>query len=357
MPVDFNFHPPVRELTLKAVAEAGQFQLPENLDSELAVSAICQADEPVNGGFAFLERLKPGKLIDGLETCAAVLCAATVHQKLMGLGVKAVSVESPRAVFQDVLTALFPDSLGNCPIFADDVDGVIQLENGARVSKTAKIEADVHIGAFAVIGDDVEIGKDTRIGPNSVVARQCKIGRSCDIGDNVSIQYALIGDRVVLASGVRLGQEGFGFVPRHDGLRKMPQLGRVILQDHVEIGANTCVDRGALSDTSIGQGTKIDNLVQIGHNVQIGVSTVIAGHAGLSGSVKVGNFCMLGGRVSVADHLTIGDRVQIAGTSNLMNDIPAGERWGGSPAVPMQEAFRQYAALRKLTAASRKKDK
>ncbi|MEL6202673.1 MAG: UDP-3-O-(3-hydroxymyristoyl)glucosamine N-acyltransferase [Pseudomonadota bacterium] len=356
MPVDFNFHAPVEKLTLGELARAGSFQVPGTLDGKFEVSGICQADEPIRGGFAFIERVKPS-IAKGLSACGAVLCTATDLQKLIELDVPAIAVDNPRAAFQDVLTAFFPESLGICPVFDDEAGGVFQLDNGARISKTANIEPDVQIGAFAVIGDNAEVGSGTKIGPHTVVARRCKIGRDCDIGDNVSIQYALIGDGVVLASGVRIGQEGFGFVPRHDGLRKMPQLGRVILQDHVEIGANTTVDRGALSDTSIGQGTKIDNLVQIGHNVQIGVSTVIAGHAGLSGSVKVGSFCMLGGRVGIADHLTIGDRVQIAGTSNVMNDIPAGERWGGSPAVPMQEAFRQYAALRKLTASYRKKDK
>jgi len=135
---------------------------------------------------------------------------------------------------------------------------------------------------------------------------------------------------------------------REDGLRKVPQRGRVIIQDDVEIGANTAVDRGTLGDTVIGQGTKIDNLVQIAHNVRVGMHTVIAGHCGISGSVTIGSGCMIGGGVGIADQITIGDQVQIAGGSGVMDDIPSGERWGGSPARPAKQALRELLALRKL---------
>ncbi|MGO4833705.1 UDP-3-O-(3-hydroxymyristoyl)glucosamine N-acyltransferase, partial [Rhizobiaceae sp. 2RAB30] len=128
----------------------------------------------------------------------------------------------------------------------------------------------------------------------------------------------------------------------------IPQIGRVIMQNDVEIGANTTVDRGAMGDTVIGEGTKIDNLVQIAHNVRIGRGCVIAGHCGLSGSVTMGDFVMLGGRVGIADHITIGDRVQIAASSGLMHDVPSGERWAGSPARPMREFFKEVAAIRSL---------
>jgi len=354
VPVDFNFHTPTEPLTLTSMAKAGDFSLPDAFRPDKPIDAICQADEPVLGGLTFVDRAKAKKLAAGLADCAAVLCKSSDVDILVAAGIDAIPTDHPKAAFQDALTVLFAKSLGNSPVIADE-ENVTILANGASVSRTAELEEDVHVGRGAVIGDGVQIGRGTRIGANTVVARRCKIGRECDIGDNASIQYAMIGDSVVLAPGVRIGQEGFGFVPRADGLKKMPQLGRVILQDKVEIGSNTTIDRGTLGDTSVGQGTKIDNLVQIGHNVQIGVSTVIAGHVGVSGSSRIGNFCMLGGGVGIADHLTIGDGVQLAAASKLMNDIPAGERWGGVPAVPMQEAIRQYAALRKLTASSKKK--
>src|SRR5690606_21694064 len=145
----------------------------------------------------------------------------------------------------------------------------------------------------------------------------------------------------------QVGQDGFGFLPGPKGLEKNPQIGRVVIQNDVEIGANTTVDRGALSDTIIGEGSKIDNLVQVAHNVKIGRSCVIAGNTGISGSVTIGDMVMLGGRVGIADHITIGDRAQLAAGSGVMHDIPAGERWAGSPAQPRRQALREIAALRK----------
>ncbi|MEO0542549.1 MAG: UDP-3-O-(3-hydroxymyristoyl)glucosamine N-acyltransferase [Pseudomonadota bacterium] len=357
MAVDFSFHTPANRLTLGGFIGSSDVELPDNFAPDAEITALCQPDEAIAGGIVFVEKLKGKDTFAGIADYLAVLCRPKDAEALRDMGAPVVTTHNPREAFQDALIAYFPESLGNSPLFDTQLPDVDKLPNGAIVAKTAVIEENVDFGANVVIGDNVQIGRGTRIGPNTVIARRCKIGRDCDIGDNISIQYSLIGDAVVLSPGVRIGQEGFGFVPRSDGLRKIPQLGRVVLQDQVELGANSAVDRGTLTDTSIGQGTKIDNLVQVAHNVQIGVSTVIAGHAGLAGSAKVGNFCMLGGRVSVGDHVQIGDGAQVAGASSLISDIPAGERWAGSPAVPMHQAYRQYAALLRLTTASKKKEK
>jgi UDP-3-O-[3-hydroxymyristoyl] glucosamine N-acyltransferase len=160
---------------------------------------------------------------------------------------------------------------------------------------------------------------------------------------------ALVGDRVIIHGGVRIGQDGFGYVPGPGGPEKIPQLGRVIIQDNVEIGANTTIDRGAMSDTVIGESTKIDNLVQIGHNVRIGRGCVIAGQCGIAGSVTLADFVMLGGRVGVSDHVTLGTGAQLAASSGVMDNVPAGGIWAGTPAVPIREFFRQIAGLRKMS--------
>jgi UDP-3-O-[3-hydroxymyristoyl] glucosamine N-acyltransferase len=161
---------------------------------------------------------------------------------------------------------------------------------------------------------------------------------------------ALIGDRVVIHPGARIGQDGFGYLPGKSGHLKVPQICRVIVQDDVEIGAGATIDRGASRDTMIGEGTRIDNLVQIAHNVSIGRHCLIAGQAGISGSVTLGDHVMLGGQVGIADHLTIGDGAKIAAAAGVMHDVPAGERWVGAPAKPVREFFREVATLKRLAA-------
>lgn len=233
--------------------------------------------------------------------------------------------------------------------------GQVGISLDARIAASACLESGVTVEAGAIIGENVEIGSGTVVGANTVIGSGCKIGRGCSIGPNVSVLFAYLGNNVIVHSGARLGQDGFGFVAGKTGLEKMPQLGRVIVQDNVEIGANTTIDRGALDDTVIGDGTKIDNLVQIAHNVSIGRHCVITGHCGLSGSVTLGDRVMLGGRTGIADHVTIGDGAQIAAASGVMNDVPAGERWGGVPAQPLRDLFREVAIIRNLVREKREK--
>ncbi|MEL6920815.1 MAG: UDP-3-O-(3-hydroxymyristoyl)glucosamine N-acyltransferase, partial [Pseudomonadota bacterium] len=307
---------------------------------------------------AFSEKLTAKGVPPGTDVLLGVLCKSEDVNAFVEAGVQHVlGTTDPRAAFQDAMTGIFPQSLGNTSTFDRGGPEFDHLPNGARVARTAELEDGVEVAANAVVGDAVRIGRGTRIGENAVIARRCKIGRNCDIGAGCVIQYALVGDRVVLSPGVKIGQEGFGFVPRATGLKKMPQLGRVVIQDDVEIGANSAVDRGTLGDTSIGQGTKLDNFVQVGHNVMIGISTVIAAHTGLSGSCRIGNFCMLGGRVGVADHVNVGDGARVAATSGVMHDIPPGEQWAGAPAQPAIQFFKQMATLRKQTLAAKKNTK
>lgn len=198
-----------------------------------------------------------------------------------------------------------------------------------------------------MLGAGVRIGRGSRIGANTVIGPGVQIGRDCVIGSNVTLGFALIGDRVRLLSGARIGEPGFGAAGSRTGPIDVPQLGRVILQDGVSVGANTCIDRGAYDDTVIGENTKIDNLCMIGHNCVIGRNCLMAAHTGLSGSVTVGDGVMFGGQAGVGDHLAIGEGARVAAGAGVLQDIPPGETWSGYPAKPLRQSLREAIWLAK----------
>jgi UDP-3-O-[3-hydroxymyristoyl] glucosamine N-acyltransferase len=218
------------------------------------------------------------------------------------------------------------------------------------IDPTAEIDDAVEIGPGVVIGPHAEIGSRTRIGPNTVIGRGVAIGRDCEIGSNVSISHAYIGDGVLILPGARIGQPGFGFANAPEGHTKIPQLGRVIVQDRVEIGSSATIDRGALSDTVIGEGSKLDNLVQIGHNVHIGRHTIIVSQCGVSGSTEIGDFVIFGGQVGIADHCKIGSNVRLAGRTAMTTGqvIENGRDYAGVPAKPLMDWIREIYAVAAL---------
>ena len=220
----------------------------------------------------------------------------------------------------------------------------------AGVDPTAKIGKGVEIGPNAVVGPGAEIGDGTRLGPNTVVCRGVTIGRDCEIMGNSVIACAHLGDQVLLLPGVQIGQPGFGFASNAQGHVKIPQLGRVIIQDKVELGACVTVDRGALGDTVIGEGTKIDNLVQIGHNVHIGRHCVIVAQVGVSGSSELGDFVVLGGQVGVSDHCRVGSGARLAGRTAMIigQEVEPGKDYGGVPAKPVKDWIREVHAVAAL---------
>lgn len=222
------------------------------------------------------------------------------------------------------------------------IDPKAVVDPSARVGAGCRIEAGVTIEA------GVEIGEGCRIGANAFIGRGVAIGRGGTIGSGASLMVCIVGKRVVIHPGVRIGQDGFGFVPRREGHVKVPQVGRVLIGDDVEIGANSTIDRGANSDTVIGSGCKIDNLVQIGHNVRLGYGCIVVAQVGISGSTVVGNGVMIGGQAGLAGHLHIGDGARIAAQSGVMRDIPPGETVFGYPAVPSKQYMRQVAILGRL---------
>ena len=221
------------------------------------------------------------------------------------------------------------------------------------VDPTALIEAGAEIEPGAVVGPEAQIGRGSRIAAGAVIGYRTTVGRDCYIGPGVSLTHALVGNRVIIHAGVRIGQDGFGFAMSGRGHLKVPQIGRVIIQDDVEIGANSCIDRGALKDTVIGEGSKIDNLVQIGHNAILGRHCVIVGQTGIAGSAVLEDFVVMGGQSGVVGHVRIGQGAQIAGGSHVIDTVPAGQRLVGTPAVPIRDWTRERRAVQKLAEAAK----
>jgi UDP-3-O-[3-hydroxymyristoyl] glucosamine N-acyltransferase len=286
------------------------------------------------------------RLTDALSATSASACFVTAaHAPALPSAVTPLVVREPQRAFALATAMFYPEAVRPTPVL-----GVRGVSARAFVADDARLEADVTIEAGAVVGAGAEIGSGTVIAPGAVVGAGVRLGRDCFVGPGASVQMALLGNRVRVHAGCAIGQDGFGYVMSPRGHAKVPQIGRVIIQDDVEIGANTTIDRGALGDTIIGEGTKIDNLVQIAHNVVIGRHCVVAGMAGLSGSCTLGDFAALGGRVGLADHRNVGMGARVAAGSGVMHDVPAGETWAGFPAMPAKRYFREVATLARLAA-------
>ena len=216
------------------------------------------------------------------------------------------------------------------------------------IHPTAFIEDGVNLAPGVVIGAGARIGRGSTIGAYTVIGPGVSIGRGCVVGSHVTIGFALVGDRVNILSGAVIGEPGFGVTLGSGKTGDVPQLGRVIIQDNVSIGACSCIDRGAWDDTMIGENTKIDNLVQIAHNVRLGRGCLLAAHTGISGSVVAGDGVQFGGRAGIADHVKIGDRAKVAAAAGVMTDIAPGEMVAGLPAKPVRQHMREVAWLGKM---------
>lgn len=250
----------------------------------------------------------------------------------------------PYRAYAHLLHHFYPESSkGN------DVKSPSSIATTAIVSPSATIGPNCFIDNYAIIGDNVEIGEGCHIGPHTIIEQGVKIGAHGKISSHVTISHALIGQHVNIKSGARIGQKGFGFDMDDQGHVSIPQLGRVMIGDRVEIGSNTTIDRGSNADTEIGHGCRIDNLVQIAHNVTLGENCILVAQVGIAGSSKLGKFVIAAGQVGIAGHLTLGDGVRIAAKSGLMRNVPAGETVAGIPAVPIREHFKQVATLARLT--------
>lgn len=341
------FFSPARRINLNEIAELTGSALDDGARGTLEISGVASAADARLGQICFVDGKSAAALAPRLLS-SAVFCTTEIAAAVPPSVARLITTR-PQQAFALLSRTLYPEAAFPQPLF--DRKGISPQ---AHVAPDAFIEDGAIIEAGAAIGPKATIGAGAVISANAVIGRGCQVGRKTYVGYAASVQSAFIGDRVIIHAGVRIGCDGFGFVAGRAGLEKMPQIGRVIIQDNVEIGANSCIDRGALTDTIIGDGTKIDNLVQIGHGVKIGRSCAIAAATGIGGSATIGDFVMIGGRAGIADHVTIGDGVQLAGGSGVMHDIPAGARWGGSPAQPVKGWLREVAHLREI---SRGKDR
>ena len=329
--------------TLAALRANAEFTLPEGADGASLVHDVAGLAQAGATHLSFFEGARARA--DFLATKAGFcLVKAKVAGEARRTDTVILGCASAGRAFAGIARAFYPEH---------ELD--IRAQSSA-VHPTARVDENVVLAPGVVIGPGAEIGAGSRIGAYSAIGRGVAIGRGCEIGSHVSIGFAYLGDAVLVYPGVVIGTPGFGFSSGADGHIKTPQLGRVIVQDRVEIGANSTIDRGALGDTIIGEGTKIDNLVQIGHNTHMGRHCIMAGQAGLSGSVVLEDFVIVGGMSAITDHVTIGSGARLAGLTGVAHDLEGGRDYGGIPARPIRDWHRETLTLAKLAKANKRKN-
>jgi UDP-3-O-[3-hydroxymyristoyl] glucosamine N-acyltransferase len=333
-----SFFKPRDGVTLSELAQYLGAELPDASKADVIIRSVAPVNRAQAGDLCYVISRKSKA---ELETCeaSAVLCDPALLSAIPP-HIPALVSKNPHAAFAMAGGYLHPSALQPLPAMSDDATGT-----GAVIDPTAKLEAGVVVEPLAIIGANVEIGAGTRIGAGAIIGQGVKIGRNCSIASGASVLCAFLGNHVIIHNGARIGQDGFGYAPGPRGMIKMVQIGRVIIQDNVEIGANATIDRGTMDDTVIGEGTKIDNQVQIGHNVKIGRHCAIVSQVGIAGSTVIGDGVQIGGQAGLNGHITIGSGVQIAAKSGVVQSIPAGERYGGIPARPIKDFLRESAEI------------
>ncbi len=332
-----GFYDRAGPFALSVVAKAAAAEMPGGADANRMIEDVRPLSEAGPSHLSFLDNKKYLSQLAGSTAGACLVEPAFAGR--VGADTIGLVTRAPYRGFALALALFYPQAMRPLvcgPLARHAVDPSAILEDG------------VTIEPGAIVGPQAMIGRGTIVAAGAVVGYRCTIGRDCFIGPTATITHAMVGDRVILHAGVRIGQDGFGFAMGSGGHLKVPQIGRVIIQDDVEIGANSAVDRGALKDTVIGEGTKIDNLVQIGHNVIIGRHCVIVGQCGIAGSAVLDDFVVMGGQAGVAGHIKVGVGARIAGASHAKDDVPAGSRMIGTPAKTLREWAKQELRLKRL---------
>lgn len=313
-----------------------------DVDTSTADSLINSAAPIATAGQGSITFLDNPKFSDALtETKASAVICSEKYLDRVPASVIALIHPKPYEAYGLVLAMMYPTAMRPLP-----VTGETGISPQAYVDGTAHLEDNIIVEANAVIGAGASIGQGCHILAGAVIGREVKIGRNSTIGANASVLCALLGDNVIIHNGTQIGQDGFGFAMGPDGHKKIPQIGRVIIQDNVEIGANCAIDRGANADTIIGEGTKMDNLVHIAHNCVIGRNCLLIGMCGMAGSVTLEDYVVVAAQAGIVGHLTIGTGAQIGGGSGVFNNIPAGEKVMGYPAVSAKMWMREAAKKR-----------
>ncbi len=338
---DPRFFENLGPFTLAQICEKIGCAIPPGADGTQAISDMTDLGSASSAHLTFFSgsrQLREVFAASGAGVCLIPLSSTAQAEKLAPSSMTLVEAQSVQAAFAAVARMFYPD-------FSQPVWSQAQA-----ISPDARLGKDVLVAPGVVIGTGAEIGDGTHLAPGVVIGPGVAIGRNCEIGANATISHAYVGDRVVILPGAHIGQPGFGFTPGASGFIKMPQLGRVIIQDDCEIGSATTIDRGALGDTVIGEGSKIDNLVQIAHNCQIGRHCIIAGQAGLAGSVVLEDGVILAGQVGLGDHTRIGAGARLGARAGTGSSIvlPGGVDYGGAPAKPVREWAREIHALTRL---------
>jgi len=332
---DSRFFPLAGPFTLGQLAEISGATLVGGADPGVVLTAVAPLDSAGPGEISFLDNRKYAEAFEASKAGACIVSAEMVERAPQGMLL--LLAKDPYRAYARVAQAFHPS-----PAPEPWVAPTAWIDSSAIVGEGCRIEPG------AVVYARAEVGRRCRIGANAVIGEGVVLGDDCVVGANATVSHAIVGTKVNIYPGARIGQDGFGFAMGPEGHLKVPQLGRVIIGDGVEIGANTTIDRGAGPDTVIGAGSMIDNLVQIGHNVQMGRGCVIVSQVGISGSTRLGDFVAAGGQAGITGHLRIGSGARIAAQSGVMRDVPPGETVGGAPAVPMTEWLRQSALLGKM---------
>lgn len=323
-------------LTVAQVARITGSEAPTLQDQP--ITALCSLEDAHEGGLCYLTSLEKAEMLKDLKASALLVPESAKDKKLPFNGAL-LYAKNPEWAF--ILLMKYVD--------AQHQKHTPGIHPTAVISQSAKLGNNVSVGAYTVVEDGAQIGDNTVIFPQCYIGKDVVIGKNCYIYPQVVIrEECVLKDYVILQAGAKIGSDGFGF-SFHDGRhQKIPQIGNVVLGNDVEIQSNTCIDRAKISSTVIGDNTKIDNLVQVGHNVHVGMSSIMCAQVGVAGTTEIGNGVILAGQVGLAGHMTIGDRAQVGAQSGVMSSIPAGQTYFGYPAMPQREAFKLQAILRKL---------